>query len=379
MSARLAGAVLAATLVALGSGPARADTAAELPRAEVWTMGRGDEVFTKFGHAALCIYFEAFPEGRCYNYGTGDFDTPFRLIAEFLRGRAIFWVSMSTPERTLRSYRRQDRTVYRQRLPLTPPQARALVERLQFDELPENSRYRYHHFLDNCTTRVRDHVDVVTGGALSTGAEARFGPTWRELVREGFQDDLGLIMLTEVLVGRSADAGPSLWQAMFLPDVLRAEVRARFGAEPEVLYERRAPLAAGHPAHGRQAVALIGLILSATAGLLVASGRRGLRRVGLVLTGLVLGCAALVVWALAASTTVAELRVNEVLLVLLPTDLVLVGLGGRWLRRYVAARLVGIGLVFGLVLAGILVQPLGPVVVLAGVPFVMIAVGVRNG
>jgi hypothetical protein len=354
-----------------------AEGSTSIPRAEVWTMGVGDVVFTKFGHAAICVYTREEPEGLCYNYGTGAFDDPATLIVEFLRGEAIFWVSTDSVADTLRAYRRQDRTIYRQVLPLTPEQIDELVARLEHDVLPEHREYVYHHFLDNCTTRVRDHVNAVTGGALRIDTDVVYGPTWRELVRDGFRGDLGLIMLTELLPARTTDRRPTIWEAMFLPQVLRAEIEEHLGAHPEVLYERRAPLRNEAPARGRQAIAMAAWVLASLCGGLVATARRVPRRAGLVLAGLALGLPAVVADALAFVTVVPDLRWNEVVLVLLPTDLALVALSGRWLRRYLGARLVGLALVALFSLAGVLIQPLGPALALAALPLGTMYVALR--
>lgn len=66
------------------------------PIIELYTMGQGDLVFEKFGHAALCVTHTL---GRrrttCYNYGTTDFDDIVPLFWGFVRGRSEFWVSTS--------------------------------------------------------------------------------------------------------------------------------------------------------------------------------------------------------------------------------------------------------------------------------------------
>src|SRR5947207_2198338 len=98
---------------------------------ELYTMGPGDDLFSAFGHAAICVRDARSPAGRCYNYGTADFRTPVPLTFHFIRGRARFWVSVIDLPRLLWLYRGADRTVYRQRLPLPPAQADALAAALE--------------------------------------------------------------------------------------------------------------------------------------------------------------------------------------------------------------------------------------------------------
>ena len=75
------------------------------------------------------------------------------------------------------------------------------------------------------------------------------------------------------------------------------------------------------------------------------------------------------------STGAPELRRNEVLLVLLPTDLGLMFLRGRTLKVYLAARGVLLVLVAAGLLAGVLVQPMWPVFALAAGPVAMALFG----
>lgn len=111
-------------------------------------MGPGDDLFSRFGHAAICITDEESPLGRCYNYGTADFSTPGPLTWGVLRGNGQFWVSVSSLPRMLALYQLEDRTVYRQRLPLSPTQAESIARELHKADRPEHTLYNYRHFDD---------------------------------------------------------------------------------------------------------------------------------------------------------------------------------------------------------------------------------------
>ena len=76
-------------------------------------MGPDESVlFRQWGHAALCI------AGRCLNYGVTDFSRSLGLVFDVLRGRAVFWVSVSPYEAVLDAYIRDDRSVFRQEVAL---------------------------------------------------------------------------------------------------------------------------------------------------------------------------------------------------------------------------------------------------------------------
>jgi len=115
---------LALTLLTL---PATVQAA---PVIDVYTIGVGDDLFSAFGHAAICVTGERNPRGRCYNYGTADFTTPVPLTWNFIRGRALFWVSTTDVPHMLHYYASVGRAVWRQTLPLPPDEATRVADLL---------------------------------------------------------------------------------------------------------------------------------------------------------------------------------------------------------------------------------------------------------
>lgn len=317
-------------------------------------MGPGDVLFSMFGHAAICVTGESLPGGGlCYNYGTSDFSRPIGLAWDVVRGRAEFWVSISDLTSMLLSFESDDRTIYRQVLPLDPEQVARLSETLYRDGSAENRVYIYNHYLENCSTRPRDHIDEVTGGALRE-ASVPHGSTFREQALEG----LGaahwiLVPATDLVMGRWSDQRIDTFEAMFFPRILRLAVEEKLGARPEIVYERRAPTARADVASARLRLWVIVASL-AILHLGLARFRRERLFGAIVLggLGLLLGFAAVV-------SVLPELRINELLLVFLPTDVFLASTSAR-VVSYARARLVLLAAVALLALAGIFIQPLWP-------------------
>jgi hypothetical protein len=344
------------------------------PVVELYTMGQGALIFEKFGHAALCVgRSTGWRKAICYNYGTTDFEALVPLFWGFLRGRSEFWVSTSSRGRTVRDYRAADRTLYRQVLPLAPEQARELDSLLRENALEENRYYQYHHYLDNCSTRVRDLIDRVTGGALSAKSAAPGEhPTYRQLTRTGFAGDLWLLLLSDVMLGRAADAPPSSYGAMFLPDELRAQVEARLGVKPTIIYERRGPPFTSDPGlGGRWLFAVLALALAAPIAAARRSGRH--ERLAVAVAVFPLALIGILLWIVAVASSLPELRWNEVLLVFLPLDAALPFLPPLWRTRYAAAR-VGMLVLIALLLAvGLFRQPLWFTLLTPLVPMLLVA------
>ncbi|MBN2196217.1 MAG: DUF4105 domain-containing protein [Polyangiaceae bacterium] len=325
---------------------------------DVYTMEQGEHVFERFGHAAICVVTGERPNTtRCYNYGTTDFGSPpAELGWRFLRGSANFWVSVWLEAAMIAAYSRADRTVWRQRLALTPAEARAVRAALEHDARPEHRNYVYHHFLDNCSTRIRDVLDRGTAGRLSSHGSRPFPSTYRQLGRRGLAEFTSVLALSDFLLGRLADRPLDVRSAMFLPSVLRAEITERFGAEPVLVYRRRgAPFVETGPS-GRGMLVAVSVLLAILAA--VATRIRRGAWAALLLPALGLGVTGCGLWLVAVVSVVPELRQNEALLAFWPTDLCLPWLGASWLRRYSRLRL-GVTVLLGLLLAaGVCRQPL---------------------
>jgi len=341
--------------------PAAPVTPGDQPLVELYTMGQGDDMFEKFGHAALCIRYPREPRRtRCYNYGSTDFDSVVPLFWGFLRGRSLFWVSVSSRARMLEYYRESDRSIWRQLIELSPEQTAQLAAALAHDAREENRYYRYHHYRDNCSTRLRDHLDRVTGGVLSAATrEPSHHGTYRDISRRGFAGDTALLLVSDLILGRGTDHQPDNYEAMFLPDVLRTEVEARLGARPELVYTRRGPSFPSDPGlGGRWLWLLIAAVLAAPLALVRTIGRGRRERAAVIAAAIPLALVGLLLWTLAIASPLPEVRWNEVLLVFMPFDLALVFLGPVRRRLYARARAGELALVSLLRAVGVLRQPL---------------------
>lgn len=319
--------------------------AAAQPRVDLLTMGQSEQVYARFGHAALRVRGDG--DDLVYNFGYTDFGNE-RLVIDTLQGRASFWGVRLSFERTLNEYARQDRTIYWQPLRLLPHQHAALARRLRQTVRGRSSTYTYHHYYDNCSTRLRDLIDEVLGGQMRAQLAGKpYGMTFRELSRQGLADSLPLLLASDYLLGRRTDIPVDWWHAGFLPRLLREAVqRVQIDGQPlappaQIIYQRRQPMPRGNPRAGEWVIGAFGVALGllACVGLLLV--RRRSRSAGLpvALLSFVLGLLAIPPWVLALAVALPELSHNELILLLWPTDLLLVGLGVRLLRgRFRAGR-----------------------------------------
>lgn len=318
-------------------------------------MGPGDDLFSKFGHAALCVVAPDLPAGGlCYNYGTADFSRPIGLGWDVVRGRAKFWVSVSDWVSMLLGFQSQNRSIYRQVLPLSPTQLEELVAALETDALPENRDYIYSHFLDNCSTRPRDLIDAATGGAIGRAALDNVR-SYRDYARDGLAAfHWALVPAGDLILGRWVDQEIGAYEAMFIPEVLAEAVAVELGVVRENVYER-----GGTASVGDVDAALLRFWLFVVALAVLAWTTRWGRR--LALSAIVL--LGVLVWAGAVLSPWPELRVNELMLVFVPFDVLLLARARS--NRYPVVRVALLALVALLAVVGVLVQPLWPYWVLA--------------
>ena len=260
------------------------------------------------------------------------------------------------------AFEAEDRSIWKQRVPLAPNEAASLAALLEA-AVSEKKRYSYEPAHANCTTEIRDLLDLALHGELRARAGPADSPRYREMMEEGFRGKPLELAGIALLVGWPGEAKPTAWEQMFLPLRLRDGVE-RLGAKPEVLHARGGFVLPTSTAAGRGMLIFLGAIAAAAIFFI---GRRNATRLYLSLgvVGVFLGAVALLVDAMAVVTVFPWVTRNLVLLVLLPTDLALFRMPGG-LERYLTFRLALA--VVALVLSAVVGQPLVAVALFAGLP-----------
>lgn len=270
-----------------GRSPAAASPSATLELYHV-AMGEGEYYWEKFGHNALWFRDPARGLDLAFNWGTFDFNEPGFLV-KVLTAEQRYWVDTVNGPLLLDYYQRSDRGVVVQRLNLTPAQATRALRYALWNAQDANKYYRYDYFRDNCSTRVRDVIDLATGGALRRAtASQRTALTYRgESLR--LVDDMPLTQFgINAALGPPSDVPLSVWEAMFVPSRVRAALSSvtvpgpegspvPLVAEERVLYESRSHAERGSTPDLRLPYLGAGLVIGA---LLLLPGLRGLRSRG---------------------------------------------------------------------------------------------------
>ena len=221
--------VVAAVLLGItATGSTSAAQVPGSPGAEIsvqlLTMGQGDELFERFGHNAIWISNTRTGADVAWNWGLFDFKQP-GFVGRFLTGNTRYWMDGFDAFQTLRSYEARNRAVVAQELLLGTAQRAQLNEFLRWNARPENKFYQYDYFLDNCSTRLRDALDMVVGGAIKRQTQGvGSGTTFRSHTQRLLEDMPLTYAGITIALGQPADREISVWEEMFLPVRLRARL-----------------------------------------------------------------------------------------------------------------------------------------------------------
>ena len=197
------------------------------------TIGSGDPLYSWFGHSAFLV---STPDGRnvTFDYGTFSFNDE-DFFVNFAFGRLWFLCLSSNAEYQLQDISEEGRSVTKVVLPLTAEQKKAVIGFLNANSRKENRTYLYHHYEDNCATRLRDIIDWTTGGAFKTWAQSVSGLTFRQQASRALSRNPFVLWGLDFLQSGNIDKSATLWDEMFLPEVLEKGVMAYFSLEKETI------------------------------------------------------------------------------------------------------------------------------------------------
>lgn len=210
---------LAAQLAARPRVQAIAEPGSELT-ISIMTMGVGAEVWERFGHNAIVVEDRRYGTSVAYNFGMFSFRQE-NFLLRFIQGRMWYWMAGYPTEDDIPRYIAAKRSVWQQELNLTPAQRLAMRDALERNALDENKFYRYDYYLDNCSTRVRDAIDRVLGGAFKSQMQGPASGSYRFHTQRLNTNSLPLYTGLLLALGHGADRPITRWEEMFLPLKLR--------------------------------------------------------------------------------------------------------------------------------------------------------------
>lgn len=217
---------------------AKANTLSDSLRFSVLTVSPGTELYSVFGHTAIRLTDLKNGHDIVFNYGTFDFKTP-NFYLKFALGKLDYQLSVELFDDFLYSAQAENRGVCEQILILEPQNAALLANLLLTNYQPQNRKYRYKFFTDNCATRPRDVIALAyQNPALLTQPQIEYNKTFRRLFTAYLTQMPWAQFGIELVLGKMTDQ-PAGYNALFLPDNLKIALsKASNNNQPVVASEQ---------------------------------------------------------------------------------------------------------------------------------------------
>ncbi len=195
----------------------------------VLTGSPGSDLYSAWGHTAIRItdWGQTPPVDWTYNYGTFQFSEGF--YARFMRGQLDYRLAKSPFAAFLKNYMNTDRAILEQVLDITADDARALIDFLEWNHLPENRTYSYKFLHDNCSSRALLALERAWGSRLTIHCEKdeafRQNVTYRQALEPYIQGDPWAEAGIDFILGSRVDQKMPACGSSFLPDGLMAQLQ----------------------------------------------------------------------------------------------------------------------------------------------------------
>ena len=186
------------------------------------TCAPGTESYSIYGHTALRIAIRGQQFDRAYNWGIFDFSTP-NFVFRFAKGKLDYMLGAYSYEDFLNEYNYDERSVWSQKINLTTKEKERLFALINENLQPENIKYRYDFFFDNCATRVRDIIEKAVSDTIIYQEQVKRS-TFRQLIDPCQKVLPWLDFGADFLLGLQADRKASEYDEMFLPMHLRENI-----------------------------------------------------------------------------------------------------------------------------------------------------------
>ena len=177
-----------------------------------------DSIWSWWGHTALLVRDKKRNIDIVFDYGVFE-SLGLQFLYDYLNDKPVFLLGVSSLQKTLRKYSRERRTIWSQQILAEPGKLDALYQKLLTNARPQNRNYVYHHYYNNCTTKVRDIIDeFVFENKLHQKYSHKIGEKsirYKALSQPASFPPLYFIL--SLFVGYNIHERHSIWQDMILP------------------------------------------------------------------------------------------------------------------------------------------------------------------
>ncbi|AXP79249.1 hypothetical protein CJ739_149 [Mariniflexile rhizosphaerae] len=196
---------------------AQQDILSEQAEISVLTIGPGALLNDSFGHNAFRVKDPVKGIDLAFNYGVYDFETP-NFYLKFAQGKLNYLIGLNYYEDFFEAYISQNRSIKEQVLNLSQIEKQKLFDYLLNNIKPENRRYLYDFFYDNCATKIKDVTNIALNNSIQFNDPRDFKPqTFRELIHSNLNRNSWGCFGIDLALGSVIDKKATPEEHMFLP------------------------------------------------------------------------------------------------------------------------------------------------------------------
>lgn len=177
------------------------------------------ELYSYFGHSAMRVKDPINNIDKVYNYGMFDFNTP-NFYLKFCQGKLLYQVNSYDFKYFPYIYHKENRWIKSQKLNLNPSQNQKLFDYLEWNVLPENKKYHYDFFYDNCATKIHEVIEKSIGKISFNYTKFPKDFTHRDLIHTYIPENSWAKFGIDLALGAVIDKKATFKQYLFLPDYI---------------------------------------------------------------------------------------------------------------------------------------------------------------
>ena len=170
----------------------------------ILTCGRGDELYTTFGHTAIRIKDSINHLDVVYNYGAFDFRIK-NFYLKFVKGDLQYFINASSYEDFIFEYQSEKREVIEQTLDFSFKQKQELFELLNASLYSDERNYTYKFIDKNCTSMTVDKINTIIEKKLIQKVDDK-SISYRELLYPYFENHFYYKLGINIIFGAKTDS-----------------------------------------------------------------------------------------------------------------------------------------------------------------------------
>jgi hypothetical protein len=186
----------------------------------VLTCGKGNEVYSLFGHTAIRVRDIENNIDVVYNYGAFDFSTP-NFALKFTKGDLNYFIVNDRYVDFINRYNYEKRDIYEQELNIPLALKQELFYNLAKSMLSDERLYQYKFIDNNCTTKVVDMINKTLKSKVIT-KKVDTDKTYRTILFPYFKNNFYEKLGTSILFGTKVD---QMGTKIFLPFELQESLK----------------------------------------------------------------------------------------------------------------------------------------------------------